>query len=694
MTLVGYPVDGIPAANQGQIFATQPANIDFSLETAAVDGTTGVPYRLYTTKDITAAGGVSGAPLFVQLNGASFYPAAIYLGGDGETVVRAIDSNVVTLFTSAETSGNGGANHIGGGVTQANAPGSAATFTNGGMSVTLGPAGAVAEGAGWSLDGGATYQASGATLSNLTPGAYQVSFAPVADYAPPAPQQVPVESGKIATFQATYARLVPAITSATRATAIEGQPFNYQIDTLPVATSYLTTSTLPSGLALDSTTGLISGTVPVGAATGLIPISLKATNAQGTGNPFTLSLNVALPGQLTVTISGNGTVPAIFSGTTIQAINAPISIKATPAPGNLFANWTDADNGTVLSSSELYTFPMPGALDLQANFIVNPFLTGVGAYLALLQGDGYTDSGFAKVTVEPGRVFDALFHLGGASASIRGAFGNLGQYQGAFTLSDRRVISATLSLGTLLTGTLASQTDQIPFTAERTAPHDDSSLAGTYTALLPALSGTAFPAGNGYGSLTVSKTGIVKFAGKLGDALPFTFSGSLDSTGALPFLISKPATKTTGAELLLGAVAFPPAASGTAGTLNWYRTANPKDPAYPSGFSVTLPILTSTYASPAVDYHTAIVTFSGAGITPSLTEPINIVNPNHVITTGATPFTLKFISATGQFTGLFPDSGKARPFTGSVLQSGTTALGLFQDPTTGQTGSVQLQPTE
>jgi len=88
---------------------------------------------------------------------------------------------------------------------------------------------------------------------------------------------------------------------------------------------------------------------------------------------------------------------------------------------------------------------------------------------------------------------------------------------------------------------------QIALNAERTAPHDDQSLAGTYTVLLPAVPGTPSPpGGNGFGTLTVSDTGTVKFSGKLGDGVPATISGALDSNGVWPFLFARAAANPRG----------------------------------------------------------------------------------------------------------------------------------------------------
>jgi hypothetical protein len=72
-------------------------------------------------------------------------------------------------------------------------------------------------------------------------------------------------------------------------------------------------------------------------------------------------------------------------------------------------------------------------------------------------------------------------------------------------------------------------------------------------------------------------------------------------------------------------------------------------------------------------------------------EPVSIDSRDRVTPGGALPFTLKFTSGTGLFTGSFPDNGSVRVFAGAVLQSGSTGMGLFEEKF-GQTGSVLLSP--
>lgn len=167
--LVGYPVDGIPLANDGQMYATASVTATFTQvngnDSSGDPATSGKPYRVYTTTGLSSVGGNSGGPLCVQFDDGNYYPTAIYLGGSAQTVVRSIDSPVIDLFNRADVSGNGGGNNTGGGITQVNTTLSGNGITYGAIKVTLLPA--TASGATWRLGPSAVGQSSGATLSSL-----------------------------------------------------------------------------------------------------------------------------------------------------------------------------------------------------------------------------------------------------------------------------------------------------------------------------------------------------------------------------------------------------------------------------------------------------------------------------------------------------------------------------------------------
>jgi hypothetical protein len=97
----------VTETNQGKLFATSTnRNLTFTHRENSI----------FATTDIQSFPGNSGGPLYVQVDIDKYLPAAIYLGGSGETLVRAINSEVVDLINRAEISSHSGGNSTGGGV--------------------------------------------------------------------------------------------------------------------------------------------------------------------------------------------------------------------------------------------------------------------------------------------------------------------------------------------------------------------------------------------------------------------------------------------------------------------------------------------------------------------------------------------------------------------------------------------------
>ena len=86
------------------------------------------------------------------------------------------------------------------------------TALPGSIAVTLAPAGAVAAGAMWSLDGGTNWNESGATVVDLAIKTYSLSFLAVDGYAAPATTNYALSAGEAASFTKTYADLPGALT--------------------------------------------------------------------------------------------------------------------------------------------------------------------------------------------------------------------------------------------------------------------------------------------------------------------------------------------------------------------------------------------------------------------------------------------------------------------------------------------------
>jgi hypothetical protein len=193
--LVGYPLDGIIQPNRGKMHATPPANLSF----------VNLYQRVFSTSDIRSFPGNSGGPLYVQYDDGNYYPAGIFLGGSAQTLVRAIDSDVVDLINRAEISANEAGNSTGGGVAlwdRSTAP----PFVPGLFRVDFEPVNLGSNGAAWRVLGGddPTWINSTNLYYPLTPGAFNIEFRPVPGFSPPPNRQVSVVVDQTTTIDASY----------------------------------------------------------------------------------------------------------------------------------------------------------------------------------------------------------------------------------------------------------------------------------------------------------------------------------------------------------------------------------------------------------------------------------------------------------------------------------------------------------
>jgi hypothetical protein len=267
-TLAAYPVDGIPETDLDRMHATPPTNVLFSKAFG----------RTYITQDIRATGGASGGPLCVRAGNGAYYPAAIYLGGTGQTVVRAIDSDVTALIGFADASAGDGVGVNGGQTDTATEAYDKPDL--GALRVIIEPAAARAAGAGWRISKQAAYLSSGGQLDDLAPAAYQISFPALAGFVPPAVQPVTVDAATLTTITFTYEQIVvaPVITSGPAVAGSRGEGFIYQITADNSPELYTLRGLLPAGLAFDPVSGLISG-IPQEA--GVFTLSVGASNSGG-----------------------------------------------------------------------------------------------------------------------------------------------------------------------------------------------------------------------------------------------------------------------------------------------------------------------------------------------------------------------------------------------------------------------------
>jgi hypothetical protein len=136
-----------------------------------------------------------------------------------------------------------------------------------------------------------------------------------------------------ATLNLTINPPPPVITSPLSPSGTQNTSFSYVITAANGPTSF-GASGLPTGLAINTSTGLISGTPTV---TFSSTVTISATNISGT-TPAMLSLTISAPVAgapvITSTTDASAIVGAPFSYV-ITATNAPMSFDATGLPSGL-----------------------------------------------------------------------------------------------------------------------------------------------------------------------------------------------------------------------------------------------------------------------------------------------------------------------------------------------------------------------
>jgi hypothetical protein len=146
---------------------------------------------------------------------------------------------------------------------------------------------------------------------------------------------------------------VPSITSG-NASGRQGVAFSYQITSVgyPAATSYGATG-LPSGLTINTSTGLISGT-PSGS--GSVSVTLSATNSTGTGTTpvtFAIAPPLALIGQVRQ-VYPSSTYNLLFADQTNNAVRYYSGGNITTFATGITDPYgvVETPNGTIYATSE------------------------------------------------------------------------------------------------------------------------------------------------------------------------------------------------------------------------------------------------------------------------------------------------------------------------------------------------------
>ncbi|NCZ53025.1 MAG: hypothetical protein EBY81_03920, partial [Verrucomicrobia bacterium] len=311
----------------------------------------------------------------------------------------------------------------------------------------------------------------------------------------------------------------PAITSVATASGNLTKAFTYQIATSTTSpsstpTSYaIATGILPAGLALNTTTGAITGTPTELTPEGGTQITYTATNPFGTSNAQTLTITIN-PAPV-FAWNNSGTVWTNAASWTNNAVPANSAAGDIAAFGNLGASATSVDVGTgrsiggIVFNSGAYAYTWTGTDITVGN------VGGITNNSTATQTFGNKILNTGGDTIWSSVSSGSLVFNGAIDLSATGVNRKL-TITGAGNVTVNGVIAKTLRLNGANTYTGA--TEVADGTMILSAPNSSLSykLSGYDTNISPVLKVSATNAMSSsasvVGSSTLSKTGTLEFA--------------------------------------------------------------------------------------------------------------------------------------------------------------------------------------
>jgi hypothetical protein len=219
--------------------------------------------------------------------------------------------------------------------------------------------------------------------------------------------------------------------------------------------------------------------------------------------------------------------------------------------------------------------------------------------------------------------------------------------------------------------------------------------AGTYTVVIPGGDGISQPAGYGFASVRIDRSGNVNMSGFLADGTLIAERTALAKDGRWPLFNSI----YGGDGSVLGWMNFGDT-NDLSGNVTWIRPSIWWARAYPDGFTNQTDIVASPWtrtvpATATLGYTDGMVVFSGPNLSDSFTNTFQITSSGKLVNTSGNRMTLSISSQTGWFSGVVtePATGRRFIFQGALLRDQQVGYGYFLTGNR-RSGLVYLGPQE
>jgi hypothetical protein len=439
--------------------------------------------------------------------------------------------------------------------------------------------------------------------------------------------------------------------------------------------------------------------------------------------------------KLTVAINpgGSGTVTKGFAPESQRESGHTYTVTANAASGQVFDHWSGLlafGFASDTSSDRSLTFTMPTAdVALTANFVTSPFLPNlVGSYSGIIEAPNFvsSSSGFLKVTVNPSGFYTGQIIFDGSTYKVKGDFTGSGVSNLIIPRKKDTSLIVSLHIDTAdvggtrrITGTIDSSAAVANVVADRAAYSKTNpapaELVRNYNLIFPPANPIGNfqtdPLGNGYGTLRIGATGVVKWTGKLADGTKASQTQALTKDNTWPLFLKLYAR--TG--VMVGNVALDlnAADSDLHGTFDWHKSARSQDRAFPAGFRIVGgSLLGSIYTAPpantrALDFaateDNGVILLSAGALQSDLVRFLTLDTTNKVkirdtpADPNLTDLRVTFNAKKGTFSGKFvhPVTQKLLTLNGVLFQKQVKAFGQFLSPGIAggitQSGAVTIQ---